>query len=87
MNDKIVIRSQQDFSSEQCKKLYKQLTELKNDYSNQEKTLDQERIKFHQSPAHQQKAMRAGLIEMEKLVVSMEKDIHELEKKIRNIQP
>ena len=86
MNDKLVIRSQQDFPSEQTRKLYKQLAELKNDYINQVNTLDQERIKFHQSPAHQQKTMRAGMIELEKRVANMEKDIHELEKKIRNTQ-
>ncbi len=86
MNDKVVYHSMQDFTSEQTKKLYLQLVELRSDIEALEQSLDTDRTKFHESPAHQQKTMRPQLLKKEEQLLSLQKEVRELEKKIRNTQ-
>ena len=84
MNDKIVYRSISNFTSPQAKLLFKQYQELNADLVQIEQELDAERKTFHNSPAHLQKTKRSALLKKEQQALMLQKEVKDLEKKIRN---
>ena len=86
MNDKIVYRSISNFTSPQAKLLFKQYQELNADLVQIEQELDAERKTFHNSPAHLQKTKRSALLKKEQQALMLQKEVKDLEKKIRNTQ-
>ncbi|EFA92252.1 hypothetical protein HMPREF0650_0715 [Hoylesella buccalis ATCC 35310] len=84
VNDKIVYTKIDDFKSNKTKELYTQLTEMKSQLSQNEKTLAKMRFDYSRASISDQQGMRANLLKAEETIQQQRKDVQTFEKSVRN---
>lgn len=84
VNEKITCYSAKDFKSTYAKSSYTQWLELKKDNSNIAQQLADLRQKFHSSSPEQKSQLKESMLRLEQQYAQLQKDIHIIEKKIRN---
>ena len=84
INDKIVYTKIDDFKSNKTKELYAQLTEMKAQLAQNEKTLAKMRSDYSRASISDQQGMRANLLKAEETIQQQRKDVQTFEKSIRN---
>lgn len=84
VNDKIVYTKIDDFKSNKTKELYTQLTEMKSQLSQNEKTLAKMRSEYSRASISDQQGMRANLLKAEETIQQQRKDVQTFEKSVRN---
>ncbi|MFR5270403.1 MAG: hypothetical protein ACLTGI_07020 [Hoylesella buccalis] len=83
INDKIVYTKIDDFKSNKTKELYTQLTEMKSQLSQNEKTLAKMRSDYSRASISNQQGMRANLLKAEETIQQQRIDVQNFEKTIR----
>lgn len=84
INEKIVYTKIDDFKSNKTKELYTQLTEMKAQLSQNEKTLAKMRSEYSRASISDQQGMRANLLKAEETIQQQRKDVQTFEKSVRN---
>jgi len=84
INDKIVYTKIDDFKSNKTKELYVQLTEMKSQLAQNEKTLAKMRSDYSGAPISVQQGMRAKLLKAEETLLRQRIDVRTFEKSVRN---
>ena len=83
INDKIVYTKIDDFKSNKTKELYTQLTEMKAQLSQNEKTLAKMRYDYSGASISEQQNMRSKLLKAEETLLQQRRDVQTFEKTIR----
>lgn len=84
INDKTVYTKIDDFKSNKTKELYAQLTEMKAQLAQNEKTLAKMRTDYSRASISDQQGMRANLLKAEETIQQQRKDVQTFEKSVRN---
>ncbi len=84
INDKIVYTKIDDFKSNKTKELYTQLTEMKAQLSQNEKTLAKMRSEYSGASISEQQNMRSKLLKAEETLLQQRRDVQTFEKSVRN---
>ena len=84
INNKIVYTKIDDFKSNKTKELYAQLTEMKAQLAQNEKTLAKMRSDYSRASISDQQGMRANLLKAEETIQQQRKDVQTFEKSVRN---
>lgn len=84
INDEIVYTKIDDFKSNKTKELYVQLTEMKSQLAQNEKTLAKMRSDYSGAPISVQQGMRAKLLKAEETLLRQRIDVRTFEKSVRN---
>ncbi|MDY3103295.1 MAG: hypothetical protein SOW45_01075 [Prevotella sp.] len=84
INDKTVYTKIDDFKSNKTKELYAQLTEMKAQLAQNEKTLAKMRSDYSGASISDQQGMRANLLKAEETIQQQRKDVQTFEKSVRN---
>lgn len=84
INDKTVYTKIGDFKSNKTKELYVQLTEMKSQLAQNEKTLAKMRSDYSRASISDQQGMRANLLKAEETIQQQRKDVQTFEKSVRN---
>ena len=85
VNDRQIVRSANDFKSDESRKLYKQLVEARQMITEEEQQLQRQRIQF-ESDAAKREQLYPIIIHKEQLIQKQKLELIALEKKIRNIE-
>ena len=85
INDKQIIRSIDDFKSDESRKLYKQLVEIKQIITEEEHQLQKQRIQYESDSSMREK-LYPIIIKEEQLIQKQKLEQIAIEKRIRNIE-
>lgn len=85
INDKQIIRSIDDFKSDESRKLYKQLVEIKQIITEEEQQLQKQRIQYESDSSMREK-LYPIIIKEEQLIQKQKLEQIAIEKRIRNIE-
>lgn len=85
INDKQIIRSVDDFKSDESRKLYKQLVEIKQIITEEEQQLQKQRIQYESDSSMREK-LYPIIIKEEQLIQKQKLEQIAIEKRIRNIE-
>ena len=85
INDKQIIRSVDDFKSDESRKLYKQLVEIKQIITEEEHQLQKQRIQYESDSSMREK-LYPIIIKEEQLIQKQKLEQIAIEKRIRNIE-
>ena len=85
INDKQIIRSIDDFKSDESRKLYKQLVEIKQIITEEEQQLQKQRIQYESDSSMMEK-LYPIIIKEEQLIQKQKLEQIAIEKRIRNIE-
>lgn len=85
INDRLIIRSVDDFKSDESRKLYKQLVEIKQIITEEEQQLQKQRIQYESDSSMREK-LYPIIIKEEQLIQKQKLEQIAIEKRIRNIE-
>lgn len=85
INDRLIIRSIDDFKSDESRKLYKQLVEIKQIITEEEQPLQKQRIQYESDSSMREK-LYPIIIKEEQLIQKQKLEQIAIEKRIRNIE-
>ena len=85
INDRLIIRSIDDFKSDESRKLYKQLVEIKQIITEEEQQLQKQRIQYESDSSMREK-LYPIIIKEEQLIQKQKLEQIAIEKRIRNIE-
>ena len=86
VNDEIVYRKIEDFKSPTNRQEIVELFQKKERLENEEKRLEELRLKYHYANASQRRQLHGEITDMERRCRNLEREIHEQEKAIRNTE-
>lgn len=86
VNDETVYRKIEDFKSPTNRQEIVELFQKKERLENEEKRLEELRLKYHYANASQRRQLHGEITDMERRCRNLEREIHEQEKAIRNTE-
>lgn len=86
INDNVIYHSENDFKSQEARRLFKQLEELQHVFATDSERLDVMRKAYHDAGVTIRNKMRDELLRTERIVEQEQRDIKNLEKQIRQAE-
>lgn len=86
INDNKIYHSIKDFSSPKAKELFKKMERMEKDFSNLENELDILRNKYNTSDMYIKDSLKPGILDKERRIVELRKEIENLSTEIRNLE-
>lgn len=84
VDDSAVYYTLADFRSDEARKLYRQLSQMQNDYANLKKELEDKRNRYANGNETQKKSLAPSILDLEKRTEQLIKEIAQWETEVRN---